>query len=279
MSEPHRDTPLPSETPRSDTRGIVDAAGLMARVRFERYAPAPRLAGLVEHYWFIDWDLDEPYESRVVPHPCVNVVFQRFDPAEPYGEVSGVGRRLFTIKLEDSGRVCGAQFRPGAFRAFTSEPVSSLTDRRVPLREVFPGDFDASEIIDPPSAQARVDAFDAFLLSRMDVEPDPARVRAMALCSHIRRDRGITRVEEVADLDASTPRTLQRLFAEYVGVSPKSVIMRYRVQEAVEAAGPDVDWSGLAVELGYADQAHLVRDFRAMLGISPAAFVRETQGA
>ncbi|GLZ81221.1 AraC family transcriptional regulator [Actinorhabdospora filicis] len=263
--------------PRRDTRGIVDPAGLMTRVRFRRHAPHARLAGLVEHYWFIDWDLDEPYESRVVPHPCVNVVFQRYDPAGAFGEVSGVGRRLFAIKLEGTGRVCGAQFLPGAFRAFTREPVSALTDQRLPVGEVLPG-ADPASIVDAATPGARVAAFDAFLLGCVDEEPDPARDRAMTLAARVRRDRSLMRVEELAELDGSTPRTLQRLFAEYVGVSPKSVIMRYRVQEAVEAAGPDVDWARVAAELGYADQAHLVRDFRAMLGISPAAFVRTTEG-
>lgn len=267
--------------PRRDTRGIVDPAGLMTRVRFRRYAPAAGLAGLVEHYWFIDWDLDEPYESRVVPHPCVNVVFQRHDPAGAFGEVSGVGRRLFVIKLEGTGRVCGAQFFPGAFRAFTREPVSALTDLRLPVGEVLADvdpDLDAVSIVSPPEPRSRVTAFDAFLLERVDEEPDPSRERAMALAARVRHDRAVTRVEELAELDGSTPRTLQRLFAEYVGVSPKAVIMRYRVQEAVEAAaapgGAELDWARVAAELGYADQAHLVRDFRAMLGISPAAFAR-----
>ena len=69
-------------------------------------------------------------------------------------------------------------------------------------------------------------------------------------------------------------RGLQRLFAEYVGVSPKWVILRYRIHEAVELASPDVEWGRLAAELGYSDQAHLVRDFTATLGVSPTAYTR-----
>src|SRR5690242_2246313 len=100
--------------PRRDTRGIVDATGLFARVTFRRREPDARLRPYVEHYWLIDWDLAEPHVSRVVPHPCVNLVLERRG-AEPAarGELAGPGRGLFTTELTGRGRVCGVQFRPG----------------------------------------------------------------------------------------------------------------------------------------------------------------------
>jgi AraC-like DNA-binding protein len=54
------------------------------------------------------------------------------------------------------------------------------------------------------------------------------------------------------------------------------VIRRYRLQEAIEqaAAGGPLDWATLAADLGYSDQAHLVREFTAVTGVSPAAYAR-----
>jgi AraC-like DNA-binding protein len=75
-----------------------------------------------------------------------------------------------------------------------------------------------------------------------------------------------------------TVRALQRLFAAYVGVGPKWIILRYRIHEALsraEAAGP-VDWAALAADLGYADQAHLVRDFTATVGVPPTTYATTT---
>lgn len=68
-------------------------------------------------------------------------------------------------------------------------------------------------------------------------------------------------------------RPLQRHFLRYVGVNPKWVIQRYRLHEAAERlkAGP-VDLASLALELGYFDQAHFTRDFRAIVGMSPGAW-------
>jgi AraC-like DNA-binding protein len=71
-----------------------------------------------------------------------------------------------------------------------------------------------------------------------------------------------------------TARSLQRLFADYVGVSPKWVMRRARLHEAAARAdgGGFVDWAALAADLGYADQAHLTRDFTVTLGVSPARY-------
>ncbi|GIG64340.1 helix-turn-helix domain-containing protein [Phytomonospora endophytica] len=261
--------------PRKDTRGIVDPGELMARVRFRRFEAARALRPYVENYWFIDWDLDEPYESRVVPHPSVNVVFQRMEGRGDFCVVSGIGMDLFAIKLEGVGRVCGAKFRAGLFRAFHGGHQAELTDREVPLGEVFPGTSEAvARVLGPDDERDRVAAFDAFLLGLAPASVDPVAVRVGELVDRVRLDRGLRRVDEVAAVAGTSVRGLQRLFAEYLGVSPKWAIMRYRVHEAVELAGPGTDWARLAAELGYSDQAHLVRDFRATLGVSPAAFVR-----
>ncbi|MER6688792.1 helix-turn-helix domain-containing protein [Streptomyces minutiscleroticus] len=293
--------------PRRDTRGIVDAGELFARVRFRRREPAPALRPYLEHYWLIDWDLPEPYASHVVPHPSVNVVFQRHgDGRPPFGEVAGIGLGLFTQKLEGRGRVCGVQFRPGGFRPFApGRPVADWTGRRLTLEEVFgpPADRtgadtdagagtgagvgtgtgaragDAVAAVlgpeDEDDEDARVAALDAYLLA-LGPRPDPQADLAMALVDRIRTDRAIRRVGDFARAEGLSVRVLQRLFAAYVGVGPKWIILRYRIHEALEHAETSrtVDWAALAADLGYADQAHLVRDFTATVGVPPTAYAQ-----
>ncbi|MFI8767747.1 DUF6597 domain-containing transcriptional factor [Streptomyces sp. NPDC053792] len=272
--------------PRRDTRGIVDPAELLSRVRFRRHVPAPELRPYLEHCWLMDWELPEPYASHLVPHPSVNIVFQRYGAlgapaaaASASAEVSGVGLGLFTQKLTDAGRVCGVQFRPGGFRPFAPAwPVSDWTGRRVPLAEVFPDeetDDSLAAVLSPDDEHARVAALDAFLLALGPV-PDPAAEQAMELVDLIRSDRTVRKVSGLAAASGLSARSLQRLFAGHVGVGPKWVILRYRIHEALEraeAAGV-TDWAGLAAELGYSDQAHLVRDFTATVGVPPTAYAR-----
>jgi AraC-like DNA-binding protein len=258
---------------RRDTRGIVDAAELFAHVGFRRVEPAEPLRRYVEQYWLIDWDLTEPYVSHVVPHPAVNIVFQRFPDQEPFAEVAGVQHGLFAQKLEGRGRVCGIKFRPGGFRPFAPErAVAEWTGRRIRQPDVYPG-TDPATVLAPDDQEARVAALDAFLLAH-DPRPDPQAELATALVDRIRADRTIRRVAGFARAEGMSVRVLQRLFAAYVGVGPKWVILRYRIHEALERAETRgvVDWAALAADLGYADQAHLVRDFTATVGVPPTAY-------
>ncbi|MPY52403.1 helix-turn-helix domain-containing protein [Streptomyces acidicola] len=274
--------------PRRDTRGIVDAPELFARVRFRRREPTGPLRPYVEHYWLIDWDLTEPYVSHVVPHPSVNIVFQRYGSQDPagsgevaFGEVAGIGLDLFVQKLEGRGRVCGAKFRPGGFRPFAPErPAGDWTGRRIRLPEVYPGRdaaADTEAVLNPASDDARVTALDGFLLA-LDPRPDPQADLAMTLVDRIRTDRTIRRVGDFARGEGMSVRLIQRLFAAYVGVGPKWVILRHRIHEALEHAETDqaVDWAALAADLGYADQAHLARDFTATVGVPPTAYAEAT---
>ena len=266
--------------PRRDTRGIIDAQELFAQVRFRRREPLEQLRPYLEHYWLMDWDLSRPYLSHLVPHPSVNVVFEHFADQEPFGEVSGIGLELFTQKLEGRGRVCGAQFRPGGFRPFAPQwPVSRWTGKRLPVGEALPTtDADIAAILGPPEEaddDARVAALDAYLLGVLG-DSDPQAALAMRLVDRIRSDRAVRRVGSLAETEGISARSLQRLFATYVGVGPKWVILRYRIHEALERAelreGAEVDWAELAAELGYSDQAHLVRDFTATVGVPPTAY-------
>ncbi|SCG47676.1 helix-turn-helix domain-containing protein [Micromonospora inositola] len=259
------------QRPRRDSRGILDPDRLLRQVRFRRRLPAPALRPYVEHYWLIDWELTGPLEQRVVPHPAVNVVFHGQEGGPETAEVAGPGNEIFAITLHDVGRASGVQFRPGGFRPFWRRPVAELTGRRRPLAAVG---LPTVGPVCPGTDDDRCGQLDA-LLTGWAPGPDPLAAEATALVEEIRADRGILRVDEFARRHGVSTRRLQRLFLDQVGVGPKWVIRRYRLQEAIEqAAGGPLDWAGLATDLGYCDQAHLVREFTAVTGVSPAAYAR-----
>ncbi len=112
------------------------------------------------------------------------------------------------------------------------------------------------------------------LLCSVLPERDPVAEQVAALVSRITDDPALRRVDELSAASGLTVRTLQRLFADYVGVSPKWVMRRARLHEAAERAdsGEPVDWADLASDLGYADQAHLTRDFTVTIGIPPSRY-------
>jgi len=87
-------------------------------------------------------------------------------------------------------------------------------------------------------------------------------------------DRSLRQLPDLCARAGLGPRTLQRMFLQHAGVPPTWVLRRYRLLEAAERVrdGQRVSWATVATDLGYADQAHLTRDFRSAIGQTPAAY-------
>jgi AraC-like DNA-binding protein len=259
------------------SRGLVSSRVSGSRVDARGYVPPDALRDVVATLWTGSWDLRDqaPHVTERVSDPCVNLVFEDGD-GEPGGRVVGVWTRLWRRTLRGRGRVWGAKLRAGAARAFVPLPARAYTDRIVPLAAVFGASAIELEravrsAADDASAFA---AFEAWLLATR--VHDPATARAIEVAHRITTDPAITTVEGLAATTGLTPRALQRLFHQHVGVSPKHVIRTYRLQEAaLRIERGDVSTlADLAAELGYTDQAHLAHDFKTMIGKSPSAFAR-----
>ncbi len=255
-------------------KGVVDPLAFRQRFRLNRYQPCAALAGVLDHHWIVEWDLrgQPAYTQRTLPYPCVNLVFDRRQTAV-FGVVSGA----FESTLADAGRVIGLRFRPGAFRAFFGKPVRLLTDKTIPVSALLGiADAAAEEVVLSASDDASMVAAAETLLLRVLPPPDPQVERIHALLQTLQQDAGLTQVRELARCAGVSERTLQQLFSEYVGVTPKWVIRRYRLHEAADqlANGAEVDLAELAHVLGYFDQAHFTRDFRRLVGKAPAEYRR-----
>jgi len=90
-------------------------------------------------------------------------------------------------------------------------------------------------------------------------------------------DRSIISTAQLATSFHLTIRTLERLFSKYAGINPKWVIKIFRFHDVVEriAGGTAINWSQLATDLGYFDQAHFIKDFRMMMGKTPQEYALE----
>ncbi len=240
-----------------------------------RYRPAPELAELLEHYWTVRWDLrgHEPYTQHTLSNAAVHLVVERGCP-----RIQGVVTGRFTRVLEGAGRVFGVKFRPAGFRPFLGSPVSTLADRTLPISQVFgpAGDDFAAGVLGLEDELRMVELADAFVRDHLP-PPDPVAEAINRVVALIVADRRITRVDDLVERVGAGKRTLQRLFSEYVGVSPKWVIRRYRLHDAEErlAEGRGESLADLAQDLGYFDQAHFAHDFKALVGAAPARYARD----
>lgn len=253
-------------------RGVLYPREQGAVANVERRTPGEALAPFVEFYWHVQWRTEEPFETKVLSHPNVHLVFE-----EPVPLVYGVDRRLFVRRLEGRGQVLGVKFRPGGFRSFAPGPVIELADRRIPAADLFGPEVDDVNraVLGRSDTDAMVGPAEEFLLRHLP-DPDPVAGEVAAMVDAITTDPALFRVGQAAEALHVSVRTLQRLFAEYVGASPKWVLRRARLHEAAARAdqGVPVDWANLADDLGYSDQSHLIRDFTATVGVSPAKYAR-----
>jgi AraC-like DNA-binding protein len=259
-------------------RGILNPSAGAGKFQLKRLQPTPDLRYFVEHYWLIAWDLRDqpPYVQETLPYPSVHLVFEA-GRTRIYGVITG----KFARRLEGQGQVFGVKFRPGAFYPFLRSPISQITDAEIGLEEAFGIDSSALEqtIFAQPSQERQLELVEQFLHSRQP-ERDLAIDQINQIIDGIIADRSITKVDDVACRFSFGKRTLQRLFSQYVGVSPKWVIKRYRLQEAADqlADGTALDWPRMALDLGYFDQAHFIKDFKRIVGRTPGEYARSLGG-
>jgi AraC-like DNA-binding protein len=250
-------------------RGVLDLAHAAQNFSLHRYYPSERLAPFIEHFWIIHWDLrgKPDYTSEVLPHPSVNLAFTR-----ERGWITGVTTDKYTYHLEGAGDVLGIQFRPGAFRQFFGRSVAEITDKTLPSTDVFPASGDAfrKQLLDRAS-DAEIVADGEALLAAALPQFDPNIDLINEIIALVRDDRALASVGEIAERFGMPQRTLQHLFKTHVGVGLKWIIRRYRLMEAAELAeaGTDQNWTEIAHQLGYADQAHFTNDFTRMIGRPP----------
>jgi AraC-like DNA-binding protein len=257
---------------------LLDASGYTPPIH--RYAPSPALADVVRRYWMPVWSLPDGRASvqRVLQYPvCLTVV------SHEYALLVGPSSGLSTQELTGSGWALGTMFQPAAGRALVGGPVEGLTDRRVPLGDTGLGadlEHGIREAIgddpdDPARREAAVAAVERTLSELLPVDEEGLLVNAIV--EYVEGDPRVQRVGQLCEKFAITERSLQRLTARRIGLSPKWLIQRRRLHEAAERlrAVERPDLARVAAELGYSDQAHFGRDFRAVTGLTPGEFAAE----
>jgi AraC-like DNA-binding protein len=253
------------------SRGILDFDRALRKFSLERFARPPALEPWIEGFWQVSWDLPaaEEHVQTNLAEANVHIVAEG-DGAWLYG----VPGRLFVRKISGRGRVFGIKFRPGAFHAFSGGDVSRMAGLRLPL-DKFWGEAGATwgrAMLAAVTDAARVELSVGLVSGRLPKAP----ARSTALAERLIRDPSITSVAAAARALGLDERALERLFRAEVGLPPKQFLKRFRLQEAAErlVREPRLSCSSLALDLGYADQAHFTRDFRAVVGLPPETYRR-----
>jgi AraC-like DNA-binding protein len=225
----------------------------------------PQLDHWVDALWLFE---GQGGAHRVLPDGCIDFLV---DLESGKGSVAGPMTRAEVVELPPGTRVFGVRFRPGAAALLLEAPASELLDQHVALEDVASRQVAAlaERLAEAPTQAARIAVLEALLYG------GSPRSRAFDARVHraaelIQRAHGAISVHAAAAACGVSERQLERLFGERVGVGPKLYARIARMRRAAALAqsygGTQAQLAALA---GYADEPHLLREFRALTGLTP----------
>ncbi|WP_410574529.1 helix-turn-helix domain-containing protein [Amycolatopsis sp. cmx-4-61] len=260
---------------------------------YEEAAAPPAVRGVVKCVW----RSASEGPKRIVPDGCVDLV-----AGDDAVFVAGPDTAAWSSVTRPGAVLRGVRFRPGSAAAVLGVAADELRDRRVPLGELWErpvverlleGDLSPVRAVaerlagsSPPDAAvtalvarldagaARVAAAAADVLARSGVGQPHAAADVLARSGVGQPHAAAMRVEDPVPSAAVGERRLRRRFVRAVGYGPATYLRVSRFQRAVALAPRVATLAALAAAAGYADQAHLSRDCRALTGLTPRAYFR-----
>jgi len=257
-------------------------------VRYTEIQSLAPLNTVVECFWALESDagVAEQKTERIVPDGCVEVILNFAEPfaqheldsvtVQPRNFIVGQMTRPILISPTGPVQLIGIRFHPGGTRPFFGLPMREVTNQVVELGS-FARSLEArlqSAASHLPDLQDKIAALQKVLLKILqDSKKDFALLR---IATRIVESSGMIAVDDLAAEAGLSNRQLERRFLSEVGVGPKLLSRILRFQQVFRAVDANEHaWPTIAVDCGYYDQAHLIRDFRQFAHETPAVLFAE----
>ena len=260
-------------------------------MRYEEFRPAEALARFVKCFWVLESaGPNSAAAERILPDGCTEMVFHLGDPfdqhnidgtteRQPLALLIGQMRRHLLIKPTGRVRVLGVRFWPGGAYPFLTLPQDEIAGRVIALDSIW-GALSSelhSRIGDAATSANSVKQVETVLLAKLNNfrRPDDGVMNAIAL---ILRSGGCLPIESLAEGMGVSLRRLDRTFNTRVGLTPKTLcrLVRFqRVFKVLEERQNGRDWVQIALDCGYYDQSHFIKEFSAFAGKGPTAYFAE----
>ena len=256
-------------------------------MRYQEYPPPRELAPWIRLYWVYECRASDPVAETIVADGFPELIIHFRSPfseadrngrliTQPVAVACGqLTRPLVLHRSIDAGMI-GIRFQPGGLAPFLSAPMRLLTDARVAADELI-ADVDqlVEKIVVAGNDVQRVAACNRFLLKSIDIDRENVGIRRVL--ERITMARGDISVATLATLMGTSRRSLELAFQKTVGTTPKMYcrITRFRHLYDAVSNGMPVNWVQMALDAGFFDQSHLIRDFRRFTGDTPTTFLAD----
>lgn len=266
-------------------------ADALNRWSFTRIAAPPALAGLIDGYCDYSESTTGFSTRRELPHAEGVLIFNLGLTVR----ITGGDGRALDLRAGEAF-VAGIHLRPALSHSFGAQaglqvqlplatlrrllglPMQHLLDQVVDLRTLWgaTASADLKRLLDAETLALRIAALDTLLWTRLRAAPLPDR-RQLAALKLLREAPGLD-LCAVAERVGWSRKHLADRTQDLVGIGPRSFRRVLRFQQLQQQLrglpNPAVDWSALAVDCGYFDQSHLIREFREFARLSPGEFLR-----
>jgi AraC-like DNA-binding protein len=248
---------------------------------YQEIAPSPALAPFVRCLWHLSGPAELVRAPQpIVPDGCVEIVLNCRDPfVRLNGEIHVqplamlVGQHTAPVVVAPTGAVdvWGVRLHPWSAAACLEISLVEIRESTIALDDVLGSDL--AKALHDGSGDGGAEAL-TLMLERWLGRRTPPDRGVRAAVELITRDCSLPSLRAMSARLGRSTRWVQRTFRETVGLSPKMLSRIRRVQRAMGLATSDParTWASIAADVGYFDQSHLVRDFRAIVGVTPSAF-------
>jgi len=256
-------------------------------MNYQEYTPSPALRDYVKCYYLYESDTSL-VNDKALATGCLEVMFNlsgyQWESLQmgSYVKTARVeiwGQVVRPVSLQLSGRSCmmGIRFHPYGAAAFLREDISVLNDQIIDLTSVLgkPVEGFYDQLIETPSIASRIALIDKFLINRLshfDGKMDKITLIKRVI-NEITCDDFSDNMENVAMRYGITARYLQKIFLQHTGLTPKLYSKINRFQKSlVLISRRNLPLTTIALDSGYFDQSHFIREFKAFSGMTPSSF-------
>lgn len=262
-------------------------------MNYETFEPHPDLNAIVKCHWILEvpGDMEAP-KQRVIPDGCIEMCFilgddvKRFTSEtdyiiQPRTMVFGQITKPYYIQPTGYVNTFAVRFYPYGFANFITKPIQELADKETPLTSLFEENAIKQleqKIIEAASTQARIDAVESFLLSKLTNQSIIDHI-VKSTVDALSRTKGNESISSILKDDPSKRRNLERKFLKQVGISPKQLGRIIRLQAALKSIlnNKGEKLTQIAYESEYYDQAHFTKDFKEFTGTNPKEYLSDDQ--
>lgn len=232
--------------------------------------PAKLFSGMIDKFALLEGKDYEGQRHEVLPKSNFRLVFT-INTNRPILSFLGPNTKMRTHPLQDYFVV---HFLPGMMPRFADIRPTELTEKIISLPKVL--GTETATLVDAMQSTKNFDARQRFMeefFRRSRLETVFRKGTHTNAVQMVRSCHGQITVNELAKQLGLTIRTLERIFQEHVGLTPKKFIRLIRFQSALQClkqGGPSTDLADLAYRFGYTDQSHLIKDFKSFAHRSPS---------